>query len=242
MLSGSPVAGFPVGILCLRTCHPLLPGNVQNAQSFSTPVLYHAIDVTEPWALMRGDPALTDIIVAGVQHLASHGVRGVAGACGSFAFYQRAVAERCDVPVFLSILTQVPFILQSLGPRRKLGVICAVAETMNARVYGECGIRDPHRLFVVAMRGRPAFDVLIEQNRLPDPARLRAEVLDAAAEICADPDVGAILLQCSELPPYAADIQARCGLPVFDMTILIRWLSEAADRRPYAGIGAGRAT
>ncbi len=35
------------------------------------------------------------------------------------------------------------------------------------------------------------------------------------------PEAGAILLQCSDLPPFAWPIQNATGLPVYDMNTLI---------------------
>jgi hypothetical protein len=48
--------------------------------------------------------------------------------------------------------------------------------------------------------------------------------------------IAAFLLQCSDLPPFGPDIQSATGLPVFDMTLLIRWLQEATHYSPYTGM------
>ncbi|CEH05987.1 Putative uncharacterized protein [Propionibacterium freudenreichii] len=61
------------------------------------------------------------------------------------------------------------------------------------------------------------------------------ELVSAAEEACRDPEVGVILLECSDMPPYAAAIQAAVGVPVFDFTTLIRWLNGAVAQRPYGG-------
>lgn len=236
ILGGTAIAGLTVGVLCLRSRHPLLPGNVQHAQSHPPGVIYHAIDLADPWPLMRGESQVQDSVMEGVEALARQGVGAVVGACGSFAYYQQDVAAAAPVPTFLSIMTQVPFLLQSLGAGRRLGVICAVKSSMNPRVFAQCGIDTPERLTFAELRGRPKFDLLMDQDILDDPAALRAEALAAAAELACDPQVAAILLQCSELPPYAPDIQAEFGLPVFDMTLLISWLSSALYRPPYHGL------
>jgi hypothetical protein len=41
------------------------------------------------------------------------------------------------------------------------------------------------------------------------------------------------LIQCSDLPPYAAAIQRATGLPVFDMVTLIDHVRAALKRRPF---------
>jgi Asp/Glu/hydantoin racemase len=45
------------------------------------------------------------------------------------------------------------------------------------------------------------------------------------------PDVGAIVLECTNMPPYTADIQRETGLPVFDIVSLVNMV--------HAGLAAG---
>ena len=63
----------------------------------------------------------------------------------------------------------------------------------------------------------------------------RQEVVEGALELIEGENVGAILLECSDMPPYAADIQAATLLPVFDFITLIKWMQSAVMQRPYAG-------
>jgi hypothetical protein len=45
--------------------------------------------------------------------------------------------------------------------------------------------------------------------------------------------VGAILLECSLLPPYAAALQAAVGVPVFDYVTMINYVFSAVVRQPF---------
>ena len=70
-----------------------------------------------------------------------------------------------------------------------------------------------------------------------NPARLENELAKYAGKLVNEhPEAGAILLQCSDLPPFAWAIQNATGLPVYDMNTLIGWVHGAAVRRPYDGI------
>ena len=51
----------------------------------------------------------------------------------------------------------------------------------------------------------------------------------------AHPEIGAILLECSDLPPYAYDIPKATGLPVYDFITLINWVHSAVAQEPYYG-------
>jgi Asp/Glu/hydantoin racemase len=50
-----------------------------------------------------------------------------------------------------------------------------------------------------------------------------------------DPAVGALVLECTNMPPYAHALQHALGLPVFDIVTLIMMMHETVTRRPYVG-------
>jgi Asp/Glu/hydantoin racemase len=45
------------------------------------------------------------------------------------------------------------------------------------------------------------------------------------------PDVGAIVLECTNMPPYADSVRRVTGLPVFDAVTMVN--------HAYAGLAAG---
>ena len=50
------------------------------------------------------------------------------------------------------------------------------------------------------------------------------------------PEVGAILLECSDLPPYAWAVQEGSGLPVYDFITIINWVERSVAQEPYYGV------
>jgi hypothetical protein len=56
----------------------------------------------------------------------------------------------------------------------------------------------------------------------------REEHVRVARRLVADhPDIGAIVLECTNMPPYTADIQRETARPVFDITTLVRMAHDA---------------
>jgi len=61
-----------------------------------------------------------------------------------------------------------------------------------------------------------------------DVEAARRENVEAARDLMErHPEVGAIVLECTNMPPYAAAIREATGLPVFDITTLVRMVYAA---------------
>ena len=229
-------AGYAIGILVIDIAYPLAPGNVANASTFPFPVLYKILEGVKPEKLLAGDPEILEILLEGGRELIAQGARSIVGACGSFAYFQKAAARAFGVPTYLSIMTLVPLILQSLRPDQKLGIIAADARAITPKVLEQCDVVSRERLAFASAIETPEFSKLLTAPEVFSSEVCEAEIAALAERFVADnPEVGAILLQCSDLPPYAASIQKVTGLPVYDMSLLIEWLQSTLVRRPYLG-------
>lgn len=235
-----PIAGFRIGILILDSGHELFPGNVQHAGSFRFPVAYQVVrGITAP-ELMRGDPSVAPAIIKSALALQASGVNAVAGACGSFANYQLDVAAALEIPVFMSIMLEVPLLLQALPTTKKLGIIFANSSSFTQRVRDNCGIHSIDRIVVLGMHQLPAFAPILASEGPVDDSALRVAVLELAhTAMQAEPRIGAWLLQCSDLPPYAAALRSATGLPVFDMIGLIQHVHAAIAAPEYGSSFTG---
>ncbi len=229
-----PIAGFRVGILCLDTVHHLVPGNAQHAASFNFPVLYEPVKDVPVADLMSGDEKALPPILDAISRLERRGVRAIVGACGSFANYQKPVAEAAGVPVFMSVLLQVPLLLAAMPRHRKLGIVFASTRSFTAKVMEQCGIDSADRVVAIGADSLRSFAPILGQQPTCDLDALEGEVVSLAKDAAkSNPDIGAWLLQCSDLPPYAASIQAATALPVFDVCTLIEHVQRAAARSAY---------
>lgn len=231
---GQAVAGYPIGILCIPGVAALIPGNVQNAQTFDFPVKYHVLREVSFEQIAKGDKEVVPTIVAAAESLVQDGVKTIIGACGSFGHYQSTVANAVAVPVFMSILTQAPLLLAGLGANQSLAIVFATKTAFTPLIQRECGIDDIDRIVPIDLIDCPAFLDMTEVGKECDGDELLRQIVDKV-EAGIDTSVGAIMLQCSDLPPFAAEIQQHFGLPVFDMTGLINWLYYSVLRRPFAG-------
>ena len=96
---------------------------------------------------------------------------------------------------------------------------------------------DAERLAIAGMEGQTEFrEAVLEERGTLDSGKIEAEVVAVARNLVAThADLGALLLECSDLPPYAAAVQSATGLPVFDFTTMIRFVHSALVRTPFHG-------
>lgn len=236
MARGQQMAGVPIGVIYIEDVwYPMVPGNVVNASTFDFPVRLQAVRGLDIEALFGGRAVdASAAVLQACWELQAQGVRAISSACGFFGRYQAAVAPQLDVPSALSSLVQLPW-LQSLLVGKKIAVLTADSSAITPELLAACGVSGVGSLVFGGLQDAAEFSAILAGRGSFDNEAVQAEVVTLARELCADPLVGAVLLECSDLPPYAAAIQAAVGLPVFDFTTLIRWLHSAVAQRPYAG-------
>ncbi|TDC66648.1 aspartate/glutamate racemase family protein [Micromonospora sp. KC207] len=224
----------PIGVLCLDTSFEKIPGHIRNPATFDFPVVYRVVEGATPQRLVRkADPTLLEPFVAAARDLEAAGVAGITGACGFLVLFQAELAAAVSVPLWSSSLLQLPMAHRTVG--RPVGLLVADEAALTPRHLAAIGAEQvPVR--VTGMAGQPEFrEVMLEGRRdALDADRLEREVLDRVERLAeAHPDLGALVIECTDLVPFAHTIQARLGLPVFDIVTLTNMLHATLTRRPY---------
>ncbi len=230
--------GQSVGILLLEQRSPFIPGDVANAASFGYPVIYKTVDGLLGEACLNGAPEFNDKIAVAARELAAQGVRGISSDCGFMIQFQDAVAEAVEVPVCMSSLLQLPFIARTLAPTQPIGVITADSTRLSLRFLEQHGLElPPNPLVIRGMQDEPEFKTAVfEDKGTLDSDLITQETASIAESMVAEhPDMGAILLECSMLPPYAKAVQDAVGLPVYDFITAIDYLEAGTHQRGYTG-------
>ncbi len=228
--------GESIGILILDASYPCVPGNVGNASTFSFPVRYEKVQGASIDRLLnKQDPELATPFIQAARNLRDHGVKAITGACGFMAFFQQEVAASIDIPVFLSSLLQIPFIFKVTG--KKVGIITANASCLTEKHFENAGILKDCPIAITGMESQPEFkSAILEEKGTLDTVKIENEVIGVAQQLAKDnPDIGSILLECSDLPPYAAAVQGAVNLPVFDFITMINYIHSSLFRMPFKG-------
>jgi Asp/Glu/hydantoin racemase len=239
-IGGKAVYGAPLGILMLQARFPRIPGDMGNAATWPFPVLYRVVRGASPErVVLQQADGLLDAFLEAATELVDQGAEAITTNCGFLAIFQRELAAHVRVPVATSALIQVPWVQSLLPPGQRVGVITVSAGSLTARHLEAAGV--PADTPIVGTEGgREFFRVLIRgESQDMDVALAEADILDAGRQLmAADPSVGAIVLECTNMPPYARALRDALGLPVFDIYSLITWFHAGLRPRDF-GVATG---
>jgi hypothetical protein len=227
---GQNIYGFTVGILMLDTQFPRIPGDMGNATTFPFPVRYHRVAGASPDKVVRkGAADLLPDFVEGARYLAREGVGAITTNCGFLARFQREMGAAVPIPVFTSSLMLVPLVFRMLPPGRAVGVLTVDASSLTAEHLAGAGITPELPLVIAGLEGGKEFTRVLLGDQLElDVDIARDEHVAIARSLVRDhPEVGAIVLECTNMPPYRADIQRETGVPVFDIVSLVTMVHDA---------------
>jgi Asp/Glu/hydantoin racemase len=222
--------GFSMGVLMLDTRFPRIPGDIGNASTFDFPVRYHRVAGASPDRVVGGHGReLLPLFIEGARILERNGARAITTSCGFLARFQGELAVAVRVPLFTSSLLLVPLIHRMLPPDRVVGIMTVDASVLAAEHLVGAGITPQMRVAVAGLETEREFTrALLGDRPTLDVEAARAEHVAVARRlVAAHPEVGAVVLECTNMPPYRADIQEAIGLPVFDIMTLVRMVRDA---------------
>lgn len=229
---GRNIYGAYLGILMLDTNFPRIPGDIGNALSFDFPVLYKIVEGASVARVVdEGDAELLVPFIDGARWLISQGVTAITTSCGFLAMFQREMAEALSVPVFTSSLLMAPLIYSMLPSESKIGIMTFNSASLGERHFLGAGIENIPKV-ICGMERSEHFAKPIRENGCElDVEGARRDHVEAALKMCEEnPEVRAILLECTNMHPYADDIKAATGLPVFDIIDYARLMYSAAPK------------
>jgi len=231
---GKALYGARLGILMLEARFPRIPGDMGNAETWPFPVLYKVVKGASPQRVVRERASgLLDAFLAGARELVDLGADGITTTCGFLSLFQNEIAGHVGVPVATSSLMQAPMLARVLPAGRQVGILTISARTLTPEHLAAAGVAaetpvagtDDGREFTRAILGNePVLDV----------AAAERDIIEAGeALVRRHPQVGALLLECTNMAPYAAALREHLGLPVYDIYSFITWFHTGLKPRDF---------
>ena len=235
---GRTVYGQALGVLMLDTVFPRVPGDVGNALTWPFPVRYKVLEGARSSRIMGTEPdeTLVDQFIAGAKELESEGVSMITTSCGFLAVFQQELAASVSIPVLTSALLQVPMASRLLGPGQVVGVLTE-RPNLTDRHFSAVGcVPGETPLLVQAMPENAVFPtVFIDGATEADVDLLEREMVDTAVEFTrAHPEVGVLVLECTNFVPFSQAMRRATGLPVLDLYTLVMQMYEATWGHDFA--------
>ncbi len=225
---GKAVYGVDVGILMLEARFPRIRGDMGNARTWPFPVRYRVVRGASPdLVVRRGAPGMLEPFIAAGRELAEEGCRLITTNCGFLSLFQAELAAALPCPVATSSLMQARMIEATLPPGRRVGALTISAATLTPAHLAAAGCPTDMPVWGVAEGCEFQRVILGNEERL-DVAQAEADIVSAALAFQkAHPELGAILFECTNMPPYKRAVAEATGLPVYSIETLLHWLVAA---------------
>lgn len=238
--------GMGLGIIILDDVYPGFPGDVRNASAFPFPIQYEIVEDVDIWKLVHGEDKapLLEPIQRAAKKLEMMGCRAIAAECGYFAYFQKDIAGYVDIPVFMSSLLQVPFAQQLIGPERVVGIMAARKNQLLQEHLEAVDIQLGSNYVIAGAEDDgqcPEFENLWYAPVRPDPPQANYEKAESEfLKVCVDfyqahPNMGAMMLECTGMQPFARAVQRAIDIPIFSWGTLLDYAYSVVVHRDYYG-------
>ena len=143
------------------------------------------------------------------------------------------MSAHVGVPVATSSLMQAPFVERLLPPGKRVGIITISAESLTWEHLEKAGV-DPATPVVGTEGGREFTRAVVSDELEMDCAAAEQDILDAGEALTrTHDDIGAIVLECTNMGPFAHALTNHVNLPVFDITTFLNWFHSGLAPRRY---------
>ena len=236
--------GYHVGVVCLNQNMPFIPGDVQCASTFDFPIIYKVALEGTSAKILDADPGMGNWLKETAIGLEKRGVKALTGDSGYMLPYQKNIAKAINIPIALSSLVQIPFVGSMFDQNKTVAIVCAASPPLDVKTLENFGVGINNNLVVYGMQDDPAVvEIMFRAVNIASHGTV-GDADAAPAPFDADrlaesfyqmgvflkkkyPNLGGVILECSDFPPYAAAMQAGIdGLPVFDFIGIINLLES----------------
>ncbi|MHB1124670.1 MAG: aspartate/glutamate racemase family protein [Ramlibacter sp.] len=215
---GPREAGSFLGILMLQTRFPRPPGDIGHPASFAVPTRRVVVEGATPQRVVR-DAAelrasgLVARFAAAARRLEAEGAAAITTSCGFLVLFQRELQEAVRVPLVASSLLMLPPLLAA---GRHAGVLTVSAQRLGPAYLEAAGV-PADRVAAIPVAGiapDSVFATTVLGDRPDwDAGQAAADVVAAAVRLRQRaPGLDTLVLECTNLPPYASRIEQATGL------------------------------
>ena len=206
-----------------------MPGNLTNPESFNFQFLSEFVEganyrtiVAEP------NPGTLNNMIKAAKQLKKRGVKFIVTSCGFNAIFNRELSNSVDIPVISSSLIQVPLVSSMINNDQRIAIITASKKHLTEKHLLNVGITESIRYVIAGLDDSDEFQKI---NSDPDAElavdKFTEEVLFIIGKLISlYGNIGAVVMECTDLPPFSDAVRKKFNLPVFDIVTLVNMVYE----------------
>ena len=230
-----PIGAGSIGVIMLDTKFPRFPGDIGNPHTWPFNVEFRVVSgaTAQQVVCSTATQQLQPYIDAALE-LQTRGVGGVTTSCGFLSLVQKEISRHLSIPFIASSLVQLPWVQTMLPPGKHAGILTINANALSRQHLLAAGIT--HDVPIKGIDASCEFHQAI-MNDAGTMGRIRCEQnnVEAAVQFVEEhPTLGAIVLECTNMAPYANAIHQATRLPVYSIYTLIRWFQAGLMPRQFA--------
>ncbi len=229
------VHGVTIGILVLDTGFERITGDIGYAPTWKFPVQYAVVRGATSKRVVQTtiDEEVVQLFLKACDDLVALGVDGITTSCGFLALLHPRLVAHCPVPVVSSSLLQIPLVQSILPKGKRVGVVTMNQDALTPAHFAAVGA--PTDLPIAGIPQDSRFRQHQLTNQLTADAKVHERtVLEVTGTLlAANPDIGALVFECTNLPTFSAKVEKTFGIPVYDIVTLIDWFHAGLKPRRY---------
>lgn len=212
-----------IGILMLESRFPRFHGDIGHPATFDPPAIIRTIDEASPRRVVEGQAfGLLDSFVDAAKDLQQAGAGLITTSCGFLVLQQAALAAAVKVPlVSSSLLAVAPAARHLRGQGLRPAILTISSRNLSPAHLNAAGC--PADTPLGAPEPDSHFCTQILGNRdTMDKAIARQDVIAAARKLMDRHEgIGALILECTNMPPYASDLADLFRIPILSLPSIL---------------------
>lgn len=233
-----------IGILRLDYHYPPAKGDAAHPDSYTYEVHFRHVDGLHFEVAQAGiiNEEITVNFTKAIRELESMPVCGISGDCGFMMHYQCLVRFLASsTPVFMSSLILAGTLALALRPYERVLILTANEETFKPgkdKLLLDSGITVSRsdQMMIHGLQNLDGFEAVANAEKVDVPLvtrNIRRRLRHLLDRYKHHRPIAFIILECTELPPYADAIREETGLPVFDCISIIDYFRAATDKENW---------
>jgi len=231
-----------LGIVRLDYNYPPAKGDTDCPASFGYDIFYRVVPgfTFEMAQAGKFTEAVERNFAEAIKFLELKGANAITGDCGFMMAFQVLARKIATRPIFMSSMVQCPVIATAYDPKEQILILTANGKSLEPQkdvLLNSCGFDvEEDRFLIYGCQDVPGFDAVARGEAVPLDVVQPGIVKMTLDIIKKNPRIAGILLECTELPPYADALRAATGLAVWDAITGADFYINAYKDNPRFGL------